>query len=503
MPDIIRLKRSGVAGAAPTSLELGEPALNYADGVIYYKNSSGAIVAFGGGDALLRSLFVPPAPTSVTATAGNAQAAVSWTAPSVLAQTPITDFVVQYSSNSGSSWTTFSDGTSATASATVTGLTNGTAYTFRVAAVNGAGQGAWSTASSAVTPAAAQFVAIPTMTSNTTPSGTASASSTLYNGSEANMQPYGPFDGDPVNFPVWYSSNPGYGYNFPHWIQYDFGGTPSLIGGYTIRPYYVSYDARPSAWTFSGSNDGVTFTTLDTRSEVPAYDVDTTYNLSSPVAYSVYRWTFTAGNSTLVIISRLTVVAPPSAPGAPTSVSATAGNAQLALTWTAPASNGGSAITGYTVEYTPSGGSPATANTGSAATSYTLTGLTNGTSYTVRVRAVNAVGNGTYSTAVTGTPVAVTAPGPVASFSVSGGGCGSVSVVWQAPVSDGGSAITGYRVIGSSAGWGGHNVLYSAASRSANIGGPDDQSVRLEIFAINAVGSSTGVVLNTAFGYCN
>lgn len=153
MPDIIRLKRSGVAGAAPSSLELGEPALNYADGVIYYKNSSGAIVAFGGGDTLLRSLFVPPAPTGVTATAGNAQATVSWTAPSVLAQTPITDYVVQYSSNSGSSWTTFSDGTSATASATVTGLTNGTAYTFRVAAVSGIGQGPWSTASSAVTPA--------------------------------------------------------------------------------------------------------------------------------------------------------------------------------------------------------------------------------------------------------------------------------------------------------------------------------------------------------------
>ena len=72
-------------------------------------------------------------------------------APTVLAQTPITDYVVQYRP-SGGEWTTFSDGTSATASATVTGLTNGTAYTFRVRAVNGVGDGAWATTSSSVTP---------------------------------------------------------------------------------------------------------------------------------------------------------------------------------------------------------------------------------------------------------------------------------------------------------------------------------------------------------------
>jgi len=97
-------------------------------------------------------LFLPPAPTSVTATFGNAQATVSWTAPTVLAQTPITDYTVQYSSNSGSSWTTFSRSASTATSATVTGLTNGTAYVFRVSAANGVGSGAYSTASGAVTP---------------------------------------------------------------------------------------------------------------------------------------------------------------------------------------------------------------------------------------------------------------------------------------------------------------------------------------------------------------
>jgi hypothetical protein len=106
----------------------------------------------GGGDTSLWNYFLPPAPTSLTATAGNTQVSLSWTAPSVLSVLPITDYVVQYSTNGGSTWSNFSDGVSASASAAVTGLTNGTAYVFRVAGVNGVGQGAYSAASSSVTP---------------------------------------------------------------------------------------------------------------------------------------------------------------------------------------------------------------------------------------------------------------------------------------------------------------------------------------------------------------
>jgi hypothetical protein len=109
-------------------------------------------------DSVLRALFVPPAPTSLTATAGNAQATLSWSAPSVIAQAPITDYVVQFSSDSGSTWTTFADATSTATSATVTGLTNGTAYVFRAAAVNAVGTGAYTSASSSVTPTAGSVV---------------------------------------------------------------------------------------------------------------------------------------------------------------------------------------------------------------------------------------------------------------------------------------------------------------------------------------------------------
>ena len=99
-------------------------------------------------DSLLRGLFAPPAPTSLAVSSGNAQVTLSWSAPTVTAQAPITDYVVQFSSDSGSTWSTFADGTSTATSATVTGLTNGTAYVFRVAAVNSAGTGAYSSTAS-------------------------------------------------------------------------------------------------------------------------------------------------------------------------------------------------------------------------------------------------------------------------------------------------------------------------------------------------------------------
>jgi cellulose 1,4-beta-cellobiosidase len=94
----------------------------------------------------------PSAPTGLTATAGNTQVSLSWTAP-YNGGAAITDYIVQYRTTAGpGTWTTFADGTSTATTATVTGLTNGTGYDFHVAAVNSIGTGAYSSTASA-TPA--------------------------------------------------------------------------------------------------------------------------------------------------------------------------------------------------------------------------------------------------------------------------------------------------------------------------------------------------------------
>lgn len=93
----------------------------------------------------------PTVPGAPSGFAGNGQVFLTWTAPTGGA-TP-TDYEVQYSSNGGSTWTTFSDGVSTATSATVTGLTNDTGYIFRVRAVNALGEGPYGSASGTVTPA--------------------------------------------------------------------------------------------------------------------------------------------------------------------------------------------------------------------------------------------------------------------------------------------------------------------------------------------------------------
>jgi predicted phage tail protein len=86
-------------------------------------------------------------------------------------------------------------------------------------------------------------------------------------------------------------------------------------------------------------------------------------------------------------------------PNAPTSVSASGGDAQATVTFTAPANVGGSAITGYVAQSVPEGISA----TGSASP-ITVTGLTNGTAYTINVAAINSYGPGPYGTSGSVTP---------------------------------------------------------------------------------------------------
>ncbi len=101
----------------------------------------------------------PSAPTNVTATAGNAQATVSFSAPASDGGSPITSYTVTSTPGNLTA-------TGASSSTTVTGLTNGTPYTFTVHATNAAGPGPESSASNSVTPTAPL-----TITTTTLPAG--------------------------------------------------------------------------------------------------------------------------------------------------------------------------------------------------------------------------------------------------------------------------------------------------------------------------------------------
>ncbi len=95
------------------------------------------------------STEVPNAPISLNASAASGQVALTWTRGALRNEAPTSDFLVQYSSNNGSTWNTFSHAASLLNSITVTGLSNGTNYLFRVGAVNLFGTSAYSATASA------------------------------------------------------------------------------------------------------------------------------------------------------------------------------------------------------------------------------------------------------------------------------------------------------------------------------------------------------------------
>ena len=137
-------------------------------------------------------------------------------------------------------------------------------------------------------------------------------------------------------------------------------------------------------------------------------------------------------------------VTPMTVPGTPTMGTVTSGNTLVAVTWTDPTSNGGSTITSYIV--TPYiGGIAQTAQSfNSSATTGVVTGLTNGTSYTFTVAAINGVGESAQSGSSSSVTPA-TAPG-APTIGTATAATASASLTWTAPASNGGWAITGYVV---------------------------------------------------------
>lgn len=159
---------------------------------------------------------------------------------------------------------------------------------------------------------------------------------------------------------------------------------------------------------------------------------------------------FLEGHSGSTLVDNVTVAGATVAtvPDAPTSLTATPSSTQMALSWTAPVNNGGASISDYLVEYklATEPTTWTTFNDGvSASTTALVTSLTNGLSYNFRVSAINIAGTGAVSNTATATP-ALSVPTAPRTLAATGSENGQSTLTWLAPLSNGGAAITDYKV---------------------------------------------------------
>jgi hypothetical protein len=158
---------------------------------------------------------------------------------------------------------------------------------------------------------------------------------------------------------------------------------------------------------------------------------------------TLYTFRVQSHNSTLdSALSAATVpVAPRTVPGAPRTPISTPLKAAATVAWFAPLSNGGSAITKYTVTATPGGH---TCSTTATVLHCNVTALTNGVSYRFSVTATNVAGTSTASTLTTA--IVAGSPSTPRSLAATYPANAKATVTWFAPLSIGSGAITGYQV---------------------------------------------------------
>ena len=286
---------------------------------------------------------VPGAPTGVAASVDNAQSSVSFTAPASDGGSLISGYTVTAHPD-GVSGTAQDRSASGSASPiVVTGLTNGTLYDISVVATNGVGSGAAGTTT--VTPA--------------TVPGTPSNVMASVDNAQSSVSFMAPADGG------------------------------SLISGYTVT-------AHP---------DGVSGTAQDKSASGSASPIVVT-GLTNGTLYDI---SVVATNGVGAGPAGTTTVTPATVPGAPTLTSVSPGDGQAQVSWTNATNDGGSTVIGYVVTAHAQGTTGATGDVvakPTAGSPYTLTGLTNGTSYDVTVAETNARGTGAASAAMSVTPQA-------------------------------------------------------------------------------------------------
>ncbi len=484
---------------------------------------------------------VPGSPTGVTAAAGNGNAYVSFTAPVSNGGSPISGYTVKSSPGGFTA-------TAPTATpVTVSGLTNGIAYTFSVTATNTVGTSAPSTPSTPVTPASGGG------SSNTAEGGTVGTSVTAANSGAGSGNAFSVVNKGAGAALVYSTAADahgvlGYSMTGSSGTATDVGWTGFNTTSMAVRFYYNPGPTLPSTAlrlvdirNASGTAARIMLTAtnqlsiLNTAASTVTtfahaltantwYRIELAISVSSTVATinAAYypldsttpvdpAFSTTSGNTgtanlTQVFIgsaanatwtgtsylddlavqpsatSFIGVYVPPgsTAPDAPTAVGAVAGDGQATVSWTAPLSNGGTAITGYTVTSSPGGFTATT----TGPTSAVVTGLTDGTPYTFTVTATNAIGTGAAS--APSSPVTpATVPGAPIGVSAAPGN-GQATVSWTAPVSNGGSAITGYTVTSSP---GGLTATTAGTTSAVVIGLTNNTPYTFTVTATNAIGT--------------
>jgi len=398
----------------------------------------------------------PGVPSSVTGVSGNSQVALSWGAAS-----PNGSAVTGYTATASPGGATCT--TTTATSCVITGLTNGTPYTFSVTATNGVGTGSAGTSSSvtpATVPNAPTGIAGTRGNSQVTLSWTAVPAIAADNGGAAvtgytvtaspggntctttttvTCTVTGLTNGTAYTFAVTATNSVGVGASdtttaaiTPATVP----GAPTGVSGTTgAGQSEVSFTAPASngspitSYTVTSSPGGITATCSASPCLITGLTNGTSYTFQVTATNSVGTGSSSAAS---------TAVTPKTTPSAPSSVYAVRGNGQAEVTFSAPTSNGGSAITSYAVTVEP-GGRTLTCTSSPCL----VAGLTNGTSYTFQVAATNSVGTGAAATTSAVTPA--TAPGAPTNLTTSVGD-GSTTVSWSAPSSTGGAPITSYTV---------------------------------------------------------
>jgi hypothetical protein len=310
---------------------------------------------------------IPEPPTGLSATGGNGSATISFTSGSAEGSA-ITNY--SYSLNGGA-FIELSPA-DATSPITISGLTNGLSYSITLKAINANG-----TSTSESSPV--------TVTPSTVPEPPTSLLATGGNGSAT------------ISF------------------------TPGSTEGSAITNYSYSLNGGPF----------IELSPADSASPI------TIGGLTNGLSYSVMLKAVNA-NGTSASASSSVTVTPSTIPEPPTNLSATGGNASATISFT-PGSTGGSAITNYS--YSLNDGPFTELSPADSTSPITISGLTNGLSYSVMLKAINANGTSTSeSSPVTVTPSTV--PEPPTSL-VATAGNGSISISFT-PGSNGGSAIANY-----------------------------------------------------------